>query len=66
MQNPENRARVVEATLAFLEGTPLAAPPHERQLLNQFIAGELTIAQVVELLETRTQGPQAATTLPGT
>lgn len=53
MQNPERRARAVKATIAFLENTSLAPDAYERHLLQRFIAGELTITQVLELLEKR-------------
>lgn len=51
MQNHEKRARIVKATIAFLETTTLAADAYERDLLNRFIEGELTISQVLTMLE---------------
>jgi len=45
------RRRFVDNALKFTDGTPLAAGPYERQLLDQFVRGELTIEQVLAYLE---------------
>jgi hypothetical protein len=66
MQNQEKRARAVKATIAFLENTSLAPDAYERELLNHFIAGELTIAQVLERLEKQPEAAQTATPRPRT
>jgi hypothetical protein len=52
---------MVKATLAFLENTSLAADAYERRLLNRFIEGGLTIAEVLELLEEHNKATQAST-----
>jgi hypothetical protein len=45
------RRRFVDNALKFTDGTPLAAGPYERLLLDQFVRGELTIDQVLVYLE---------------
>jgi|GEM_PF-6924072 hypothetical protein len=45
------RRRFVDNALKFTDGTPLAAGPYERRLLDQFVRGELTIEQVLAYLE---------------
>ncbi len=50
MQTQQERARMVEATIAFLANNPLATNEYERYLLGRFVAGELTIYQVLEAL----------------
>ena len=61
MQKQEQRARVVEATIAFLEGNTLSADAYERHLLNRFVKEELTIDEALELLEMHNKATQAAT-----
>lgn len=58
MQNEETRTRLVKATIAFMEDTPLRPDAYERHLLNLFSKGELTISQVLKLLDTRIGKPQ--------
>ncbi len=41
------RRRVVDGALNLTRGTPLAPPPYERMLLDQFVRGNLTIDQVL-------------------
>ncbi|UOQ69364.1 BLUF domain-containing protein [Hymenobacter volaticus] len=45
------RRRAVAAAIALTVNTPLAPKRYERQLLARYQAGELTIDQVLELLE---------------
>ncbi len=61
MQSQQQRARIVAAFIAFLDDTPLSASAYERQLLNQFVAEELTLAQVLELLEAHAAPPTPRT-----
>jgi hypothetical protein len=51
MKQEEYRRRLVQATLQFTQGTTLAAGAYECQLLEQFVTGQLTIEEVVALLE---------------
>jgi hypothetical protein len=52
--NEEARRRAVAAMIRLTMNTPLAPPRYERQLLARFQVGELTIDQVLALLETST------------
>jgi hypothetical protein len=61
MQNLPQRTRLVKASIAFLEGTSLAPDAYERYLLERFIAGELTIDQVLEILATQAEALQSPT-----
>jgi hypothetical protein len=47
----EARARLVNATLDFVTGTPLYPQPYEYTLLQLFVEGDLTIDEVVQRLE---------------
>lgn len=51
MQAEEYRRRLVQAALRLTEGTPMAAGPYERQLLERYVAGQLSIEEVVTLVE---------------
>jgi hypothetical protein len=58
---PENyRRRVVHTALQLTQDTPLAAGPYECQLLEQFVIGQLTIEEVMVLLEAPAGLPLAA------
>lgn len=46
--------------LDFTSHTTLAATPYERELLNLFVLGELTIDQVVAQLAAHAAGEMAA------
>lgn len=59
----EGRRRVLSKALNITRGTALAPQEYELQLLHQFVLGELTIDQVVTLLEEQENG--GATALPG-
>jgi hypothetical protein len=45
------RRRAVAATVAFTVNTPLAPKRYERQLLARYQAGELSIDEVLALLD---------------
>lgn len=47
----QDRRRLVTAVISFTQGTSIVASPYERQLLDQFISGHLTIDEVVYYLE---------------
>jgi|GEM_PF-6174004 hypothetical protein len=47
----QGRQRVLTAALNITRGTVLAPKEYERQLLNQFVSGELTIDDVLSLLD---------------
>ncbi|MBD2766589.1 hypothetical protein IC235_01625 [Hymenobacter sp. BT664] len=51
LKTQETRRCLVDNILKFTAGTPLAADPYERRLLDQFVRGELTIDQVLAHLE---------------
>lgn len=53
MQDVPQRERLVKSVSAFLADTPLAPDAYERQLLVRFVAGELTIYRVLEMLAER-------------
>jgi hypothetical protein len=61
MKNREERNKIVQATIAFLEGTTLRAGAYEQHLLSRFVEGEITIAEALELLELHNKVTQAAT-----
>jgi|GEM_PF-1601191 len=47
----QGRLRLVKAVIAFTEGTALFPDSYERQLLDQFVCGHLTIDEVAQYLE---------------
>ena len=49
----QDRRRIVTAALDFTQPTALAATPYERQLLDQFVRGFLTIDEVLMHLEAK-------------
>jgi len=51
MQQENYRRQLVQTALRLTEGTAMAASPYERQLLEQFVLGQLTIEEVVALVE---------------
>ncbi|MDF7815852.1 BLUF domain-containing protein [Hymenobacter sp. YC55] len=52
--NEAVRRRAVASIIRFTAGTPLAPPRYERQLLARYQVGELSIDQVLALLDTST------------
>jgi hypothetical protein len=54
MTDEVERRRVVRGCLRFTRGTAVAADGYELRLLVQFIQGELTIDQVISLVDGRT------------
>ena len=57
MQQENYRRRLVQAALRLTEGTAMAASPYEQQLLEQFVLGQLTIEEVVALVEASGPAP---------
>ncbi|HET9505013.1 MAG TPA: hypothetical protein VFO93_15835 [Hymenobacter sp.] len=51
------RRRVVQAALRLTEGTPMAASTYEQQLLEQFVCGQLTIEEVIRLVDAAPPAP---------
>jgi hypothetical protein len=51
MQEENYRRQLVQTALRLTEGTAMTASPYERQLLEQFVLGQLTIEEVVALVE---------------
>lgn len=51
MKNEEERRGVVAAALSWTKTTAITPSPYEKQLLEQYIRGVLTIDRVIELLE---------------
>ena len=51
MEQENYRRRLVQTALLLTQGTPLAAGAYEQQLLEQFVMGQLSIEEVVALLE---------------
>jgi hypothetical protein len=49
----QNRQRLVSTALRLTENTALAPQDYERGLLDQFIAGDLTIDEVLARLDER-------------
>ena len=47
----QGRQRALTAAMNITRGTVLAPMEYERQLLSQFVSGELTIDDVLALLE---------------
>lgn len=60
LASQQSRQRLVHAMLDFTNHTALEATPYERELLNLFVLGELTIDQVVAQLAAHTAGEMAA------
>jgi hypothetical protein len=56
----QGRLRLVKAVIAFTEGTALYPASYERQLLDQFVRGQLTIDEVAQYLEQYSAGLPAA------
>jgi len=48
----QSRQRLIKAVISYREGTYLVTEPTQKQLLNQFAQGRLTIDEVVYYLET--------------
>jgi hypothetical protein len=59
MQQENYRRQLVQTALRLTEGTAMAASPYERQLLEQFVLGQLTIEEVVALVEAASPVPAA-------
>ena len=57
MQQETYRRQLVQTALRLTEGTALAAGPYEQQLLEQFVLGQLTIEEVVALVEATAPEP---------
>lgn len=57
MQQENYRRQLVQTALRLTEDTAMAAGPYERQLLEQFVRGQLTIEEVVALVEAATPAP---------
>jgi len=51
LNSEQSRRQVVKLALALTENTPLSPKDYERMLLEQFVRGEMTIEQVIDLLE---------------
>ena len=51
MQQENYRRQLVQTALRLTDETAMAAGPYERQLLEQFVLGQLTIEEVVALVE---------------
>lgn len=51
LNSKQGRQRLVAGVLGFTENTPIAASVRERDLLDRFVLGELTIDEVVAQLE---------------
>ena len=60
MQQESFRRRLVQTALRLTEDTPMAAGAYERQLLEQFVLGQLSIEEVVALVESATAAPVAS------
>lgn len=57
MQQEDYRRQLVQMALRLTEGTTMTASPYERQLLEQFVVGQLTIEEVVTLVEATLPAP---------
>lgn len=57
MQQENYRRRLVQTALRLTAGTAMAASPYEQQLLEQFVLGQLTIEEVVALVEATAPAP---------
>lgn len=51
LSSEQGRKRLVASILGFTENTSIAASVLERDLLDRFVLGELTIDEVVSQLE---------------
>lgn len=51
LTNEDDRQRLVNLALGLTENTTLAPTPYERQLLDLFVRGHLTIDHVLACLE---------------
>ena len=51
MNNEQERREMVAAALSWTKTTAITPSLYEKQLLQQYIRGVLTIDQVIELLE---------------
>ena len=47
----DGRERAVAWALTITQNTRLAPEPHEQQLLNQFVVGDLSLDEVITLLD---------------
>lgn len=51
LSTPEERGRLLAFAQALTHGTRLTPTPAERQLLDQFVGGDLTLEQLLSSLE---------------
>lgn len=51
MNNEQERREMVAAALSWTKTTAITPSLYEKQLLQQYIRGVLTVDQVIELLE---------------
>jgi len=57
MQQENYRRQLVQTALRLTDDTAMAASAYERQLLEQFVLGQLTIEEVVVLVEAAAPAP---------
>lgn len=51
LTSEQRRQHLIKAVISFKDGTYLVTEPTQRQLLNQFVQGRLTLDEVVYYLE---------------
>jgi hypothetical protein len=65
LRTTQGRQRALTAALNITRGTVLAPMEYEQQLLNQFVSGELTIDDVLALLEAQEKEASRTALPPG-
>jgi hypothetical protein len=61
MEQESYRRRLVKMAVLLTQGTPLAAGAYEQHLLEQFVVGQLSIEEVVALLDAARPEPPSQT-----
>ena len=51
LTSEQSRQHLIKAIISFRDGTYIVTEPAQRQLLNQFVQGRLTLDEVVYYLE---------------
>lgn len=51
LTSEQSRQHLIKAVISFRDGTYVVTEPTQRQLLNQFVQGRLTLDEVVYYLE---------------
>ncbi|MGI4733713.1 MAG: hypothetical protein ACRYG7_00880 [Janthinobacterium lividum] len=60
LTSEQSRQQLIKAVISFRDGTHIVTEPTQRQLLNQFVQGRLTLDEVVYYLEMNAAAKESA------